>query len=96
MPTNVRLWIAGRTDEYRGPGRPSAWEILGIYFTESEAAARCKQPDRDFIGLIEVGVDLPEHLTPWTAAYHPLRFPSHEAEQAALVSGAAVMNSGGE
>ena len=79
-----QVWVAARTHEYRGPLKASAWEVLGIYSSEASAAARCRVRDTDFIASLTLDVDLPEELTVWPGAYHPLAFPSAEAEAAAL------------
>jgi hypothetical protein len=86
----TQVWVAARNHEYGGPGKASAWELLGIYTTEASAAARCRVRETDFIGPVTLDVDLCEAIVEWPGVYHPLAYPSHEAEVAARVASGEV------
>lgn len=74
----MRAWICMRVTWEPGgldanpPNVPARQECLGVYSDEARARARCRIPDRDFIGPLELNADQPEELIPWPGGYYPL------------------------
>jgi len=68
----MRVWLCMRVT-WSGedkPGLAGRQECLGVYTDEARARARCRIPERDFIGVLDL--DQPEELTAWPEAYYPL------------------------
>ena len=66
MPLEPTLvWIAGRIDGDR-------WQLRGIYATEPEACAACRDGD-DFVAGVPQGVRLPESIWQIPGIYAPYR-----------------------
>ena len=61
----MQLWLAGRSFD------DEPWEVLGIYSSEELAVKRCKLYN-DFVGPLDLDIDLPEETTGWLDSYYPL------------------------
>ena len=77
----MRVWICGRTTREAthadhaavvGNSLAGRWELLGVYTSEEKAVARCRIPDRDFVGPAGLDVDFPERLITWPDARYPM------------------------
>ena len=62
-PEPTLVWIAGRIDGDR-------WQLLGIYATELEACAACRDAD-DWVVGVPLGVPIDAELTRLPHAYRP-------------------------
>lgn len=68
-----QVWIAGKntTPESATKGDAETWEFAGVFLTEQEAVAACKDWQY-FIGPAVLGEDTPEESVDWEGAYYPL------------------------
>ena len=62
----MTVWAVGMYDERQ----EMRWGVMGIFETEDEAKAICKDW-RYFIGPINVGEVYPEDVIDWKGAYYP-------------------------
>ena len=70
----MRVWLCMRVTPAADdrPDLANRQECLGVYTDEARARARCRIPERDFIGVLDLDVDQSEELIPWPGGYYPL------------------------
>lgn len=65
MPETV--WIVGKLD----PDVDGPWEVMGVYDSEANAVAACKDW-RYFVGPQDMNVPAPDERTAWPGCYYPI------------------------
>jgi hypothetical protein len=68
--TNNVMWITGR---FVGKN----WQILGLYSNKESAIKRCRC-SKDFIGPVEIDIDLPDEEISWPGCFYPIAMENTE------------------
>lgn len=66
----AKLWLVGK-HRGDGPDGSIAWEFSGIFATEDEAVAACRDHFY-FVGPCVVGEIIPDEPIEWPESYYPL------------------------